>query len=147
MAYFQSLQERRDELGLQEEMHFVFESGPEPTEPYFHIVRCVAGLYRVADLLFMPSQQEGFGMPVLEAGLLGTAGCRFGHCACRQEIGGEDVFRFSLDQPPEELAKLLRTWVTDDARLCLARRIRQSFTWEAIFRDEIEPLLHEKEAP
>jgi glycosyltransferase involved in cell wall biosynthesis len=146
MAYFHSLQEQRDELGLHGAMHFAYESGPDATEPYFLSLEVVFDLYRVSDLMFMPSHQEGFGMPVNEAGLLGLPIVASDAVPAAKEIGGQDVFRFSLDQPPEELAKRLLTWVTDDARLCLARRTRQSFTWEAIFRDEIEPLLHGKEA-
>lgn len=146
MAYFRSLQRLRDDQGLHEEMHFVFESGPDADNSYPISLDVVADLYRVADLLFMPSLQEGFGMPVLEAGLLGLPVVASKTVPAAEEIGGEDVFRFSLDQPPEDLAKRLLTWATDDPRLRLARRTRQSFTWEAIFRDEIEPLLHGKEA-
>ena len=146
MSYFRWLQRLRDDLGLHEEMHFVFESGSDAEKPYVIALDIVADLYRVADLLFMPSLQEGFGMPVMEAGLLGLPVVASDTVPAAEEIGGEDVFRFSLDQRPEELAKRLLTWATDDPRLRLARRVRQSFTWEAIFRREIEPLLHGKDA-
>ncbi len=142
MAYFRSLQRLRDDLGLHEEMHFVFESGPDADKPYLVSLDIVADLYRVADLLFMPSLQEGFGMPVLEAGLLGLPIVASETIPAAEEIGGKDVFRFSLDRPSENLAKQLLSWATDDPRLRLARRTRQGFTWEVIFRDEIEPLLH-----
>jgi glycosyltransferase involved in cell wall biosynthesis len=141
MAYFHSLQERRDELGLEKEMRFVFESGPDPDEPHLISLDVVADLYRVADLMFMPSHQEGFGMPVLEAGLLGVPVVVSNTVPAAEEIGGEEVLRFELDQAPDRLARRLLAWAEDDDRLRLARRTRQKFTWQAIFRRDIEPLL------
>jgi mannosylglucosylglycerate synthase len=141
MAYFHSLQEMRDKLGIQNEMHFVYESGPESSESYLISLDVVFDLYRLADLMFMPSHQEGFGMPVLEAGLLAKPVVASDTVPAAEEIGGEDVLRFSLDDPPQDLAKELLTWVYGDNRLRLARRTRQAFTWKAIFQNEIEPLL------
>lgn len=141
MDYFHSLQRLRDDLGLDKEMRFVFESGPDPDEPYLISLDVVADLYRVADLMFMPSHQEGFGMPVLEAGLLGVPVVASAAVPAAEELGGADVQRFELDQSPRQLARRLLTWAEDDDRLRLARRTRQNFTWQAIFRRDIEPLL------
>ncbi|NIV33879.1 MAG: hypothetical protein GWN58_31850, partial [Anaerolineae bacterium] len=67
MAYFRSLQDLREELGVEEEMRFVFESGPDPDRGYIIDASVVGDLFRVSDLMFMPSHREGFAMPVLEA--------------------------------------------------------------------------------
>ena len=141
LTYFQSLQKLRDDLGLKEEMHFVFELGPKPDHPYFISLDVVAGLYRVADLLFMPSQQEGFGMPVLEAGLLGLPVVASDAVPAAREIGGDAVLCFALDQEPQQLAQIILKRVETDQRLHLARQIRQKYTWQAIFRRDIRPLL------
>jgi glycosyltransferase involved in cell wall biosynthesis len=145
MAYFRSLQEQRDQLGLQEEMHFVFESGPDGREPYPISLDVVFDLYRVADLVFMPSHQEGFGMPVLEAGLLALPVVAADTVPAAVEIGGDDVLQFDLDKTPRAFAEELLPWVKNDSRLRLARCTRQDFTWEAIFAKKIEPLLWEKQ--
>jgi len=147
MDYFQSLQKRRDDLGLEAEMRFVFESGPDPREPYFISLDVVADLYRVADLMFMPSHQEGFGMPVLEAGLLSVPVVVSDRVPAAEEIGGEDVLRFEFDVPPDQLARRLLKWAEDDDRLRLARRTRQNFTWQAIFQGDIKPLLYGIDRP
>ncbi|MFN2138029.1 MAG: glycosyltransferase family 4 protein [Candidatus Promineifilaceae bacterium] len=141
MAYFRELQARRDELGLSEVMHFVYESGLNSAERYVIDLNVVADLYRLADVLFMPSHQEGFGMPVLEAGLLGLPVAASTAVPAAVEIGGNDIFVFDLDQPAADLAEELALWAEDDARLSLARRTRQRYTWHAIFHNEIEPLL------
>jgi glycosyltransferase involved in cell wall biosynthesis len=147
MTYFHALQKLRDDLGLNSEMHFVFESGPDPDQPLHIGLDVVAGLYRVADLLFMPSHQEGFGMPVLEAGLLGMPVVASKTVPAAEEIGGEDVLRFGLDQSPQLLAQQLLAWAEGDKRLRLARRTRQNFTWQAIFHADIEPLLYGNNSP
>lgn len=141
IAYFHTLQKLRDALGLQSEMHFVFESGQDPKMPHLISLDVVADLYRVADLMFMPSLQEGFGMPVLEAGLLGLPVVASEAVPAAEEIGGEDVLRFELDQAPHELAQRLLSWAEENKRLRLARRTRQNFSWQAIFRRDIEQLL------
>ena len=81
-------------------------------------------------------------MPVVEAGLLGLPVVASETVPAAGEIGGEDVLLFTLDQPPQTLAKQLTPWLEADKRLRLARRMRQGFTWEAIFRNDIEPLLY-----
>jgi glycosyltransferase involved in cell wall biosynthesis len=46
----------------------------------------LARLYRGADGLVMPSRQEGFGLPVLEAMSCGTRAVHWAHCASVAEI-------------------------------------------------------------
>jgi glycosyltransferase involved in cell wall biosynthesis len=140
MAYFRSLQALRLELGVEEEMRFVFESGSDPDEPYLIDTGVVGELFRISDLMFMPSHREGFAMPVLEAGLAGIP------VVCTEvpaavEIGGEDVILFDQDDAPDGLAERILAWAGSSPVHRLRRRVRQSYTWQAIFRRDIEPLL------
>lgn len=140
MAYFQSLQALRSELDVVDEMRFVFESGSDPDEPYFVGADVVGDLFRVSDLMFMPSHREGFAMPVLEAGLVGIP------VVCTEvpaavEIGGQDVILFDLEEEPDALAVRILAWSEESAVHRLRRRVRQGYTWQAIFRRDIEPLL------
>jgi glycosyltransferase involved in cell wall biosynthesis len=64
MAYFYSLQILRREMHLEAEMHFIYESGPDPNQPFLIEAEVVADLLRLSDILLMPSHREGFGMPV-----------------------------------------------------------------------------------
>jgi glycosyltransferase involved in cell wall biosynthesis len=144
MAYFRSLQAQRRELGVEEEMRFVFESGSQPDEAYVIDASVVGDLYRVSDLMFMPSHREGFAMPVLEAGLAGIpVVCTDVPAAV--EIGGDDVILFDLDESPDHLAARILAWAGGSAVHRLRRRVRQSYTWQAIFRRDIEPLLRRRE--
>jgi glycosyltransferase involved in cell wall biosynthesis len=140
MAYFRSLQALRQELDVEEEMRFVFESGPDPDDPYTIDAQVVGDLFRTGDLLFMPSHREGFGMPVLEAGLLGMpVFCT--EMPAAEEIGGVDVNLFDAADDPECVAKRILDWAAQSMIYHLRRRVRQNYTWRAIFERNIEPLL------
>lgn len=144
MGYFRSLQELRAELGVEEEMRFVFESGPQddgsPGEGFTIDYRVVADLYRTCDVLFMPSHHEGFAMPILEAGLVGMpVFCTAVPAAV--EIGGDDVVVFDQVDGPGEVADHLLAWAEESRVHRLRRRVRELYTWQAIFRRRIEPLL------
>jgi glycosyltransferase involved in cell wall biosynthesis len=143
MAYFRSLQALRRELGVEEEMRFVFESGSDPDKPYLIDAGVVGDLFRVSDLMFMPSHREGFAMPVLEAGLAGIPVVCTGVPAA-VEIGGEDVILFDLNEAPERLAGRILDWAEGSRVHRLRRRVRQGYTWQAIFRHGVEPLLRSR---
>ncbi|MFZ6029979.1 MAG: glycosyltransferase family 4 protein [Chloroflexota bacterium] len=140
MAYFASLQEMSSALGVGQDTHFVFSSGPDPNIPYWIGERVVGDLYRLSDVMFMPSHREGFGMPVLEAGLAGIPVVCAGIPAA-QEIGGADVTVFRLDETPERVAALIVERLESSPLSRFRRRVRQAYTWEALFRRKIEPLL------
>jgi glycosyltransferase involved in cell wall biosynthesis len=141
MAYFRSLQGLRRELDVEAEMRFVFESGPDPEQPLTIDDRVVGDLYRVSDVMFMPSHREGFGMPVLEAGLVGVPVVCSGDVPAAREIGGGDVIRFDTDGEPDRLAERILTWIVNNPTYQLRRRVRQAYTWREIFRSDIRPLL------
>jgi glycosyltransferase involved in cell wall biosynthesis len=140
MAYFEELQALRLELGVDAEMRFVFESGPAPDEPFIINPEVVGDLYRVSDMMFMPSHREGFAMPVLEAGLAGLPVVST-EVPAAVEIGGEDVITFDAADDPADLAERILAWAEGNPVHRLRRRVRQHYTWEAIFRRDIEPLL------
>jgi glycosyltransferase involved in cell wall biosynthesis len=144
MTYYRELQALRRQLGVEDEMRFVFESGPDPDQPYIVDVGVVGDLYRVSDLMFMPSHREGFAMPVLEAGLAGIPVVSTAVPAAL-EIGGTDVILFDEDQDPGQLAGRILTWAERSPVHRLRRRVRQSYTWPAIFHRDIEPLLRTQE--
>jgi glycosyltransferase involved in cell wall biosynthesis len=140
MAYLKSLQVLREQLGVEKEVRFVFESGPEPGRPFTIGERVVGDLYRVSDVMFMPSHREGFGMPVLEAGLTGVP------VVCTpvpagEEIGGQDVTMFDASLAPAQVAEQILAWAEASPQHRLRRRVRKDYTWRAIFERDIRPLL------
>jgi len=100
----------------------------------------VADLYQVADALLFPSYQEGFGIPLLEAGLVRLP------VFCSdlppfREIAGDRVTYFGTDENPAAVAGRLVESLARDPVARLRRRVRQEYTWEAIFPRLIAPLV------
>lgn len=139
-TYYQSLQALREELGLGEEMHFVYELGGEGNSGYTIDIATVSDLIRVSDLVFLPSHREGFGMPVLEAGLVGIPVVAT-EIPAVSEIAGQDVIVIDKSHTPERVAEIILEWAEGNPLHQLRRRIRQSYTWDAIYKNEILPLL------
>jgi glycosyltransferase involved in cell wall biosynthesis len=144
MAYFRSLQALRRDLGVEAEMRFVFESGSDPDQPYLIGSDVVGDLLRASDLMFMASHREGFGMPVLEAGLAGIPVVST-RVPAALEIGGQDLLLFDLEEDPDHLAGRILAWAEGSPVHRLRRRARQNYTWPAIFRRDIEPMLRGRE--
>jgi glycosyltransferase involved in cell wall biosynthesis len=141
LKYYQSLLDLRRKLQLENEARFVYELGPVPGEGYTIGMPIVYELYRVCDLLFMPSHREGYGMPILEAGVSGMP-IFTTQIPAAIEIGQRDVRLFSQDDPPEKVAELILRWAHSNLTHGLRVRVRQNYTWQAIFRHQILPVLH-----
>jgi glycosyltransferase involved in cell wall biosynthesis len=146
LTYYEALKALRVELGVEEELRFVYESGPQNGEGFTIGLSAVGDLLRVSDLVFMPSHREGFGMPVLEAGLAGIP-VMTTEIPATLEIGGDDVLVIQLSQSPAEVAQMILDQVATRPEQRLRRRVRQSYTWEAIYQQAIRPLLLGGENP
>jgi mannosylglucosylglycerate synthase len=140
MTYYHSLLDLRSRLGVENEMRFVYESGPDPKAPFTIDGSTVGELYRLSDLLFMPSHREGFGMPVLEAGLTGIPVFST-PIPATEEIGRNDVVTFEADGDPAEIADQILSWAASSREYRLRQRVRDRYTWNAIFQRDIVPLL------
>ncbi len=100
----------------------------------------IADFYRLADALFFPSREEGFGIPLIEAA--------FSHlpafCADilpLRELGLEDATFFSPDADPAQLAQMIAEYFRVFPPARLSMRARRSYRWEAIYQQHIAPVL------
>ncbi len=104
--------------------------------------RVVTDLFRTADALLLPSHDEGFGLPVLEA-----AAARLPvFCAdipSLRELAGDDATYFDPTADPAAVAALIRRRLAAEPVARLAMRIRREYAWPAIYASRIEPLLAE----
>lgn len=135
VKYFEKLIALRSELGLENAVFFLAEYSDEylPDE-------VVADFYHMADALFMPSREEGFGIPILEAGLEGLPI----FCADilpLRELGGDWVSYFSPDGDPDDVATLIAARMESDPVFSLRVQVRREYTWRQIYKESIAPLL------
>jgi glycosyltransferase involved in cell wall biosynthesis len=141
-AYIDQLRALRRSLDLEREAFFVYEGTPARPEPLTLEMSVVGELYRLCDLVLMPSHSEGFGIPVLESGLADKPIFASAMPAV-EAIGAAGVHLIGRDEAPESVAGRIQAWAEADGAQQLRRRVRQGYTWPAIFAREIEPLLVE----
>lgn len=100
----------------------------------------VAELYRVCDLVLIPSHREGFGLPVLEGALVGKPVFATAMPAL-DEIGPDAAYLIEPDESPAQVAARIQLWAQQDTTHCLSQRMRQRYAWQSIFSRMIEPLI------
>ena len=140
MAYFRELRKLRMELGIEDHFRFLYEENPNADEPYILDMKIVNELYRVCDLVFIPSHREGFGMPVLEAGFAGKP-VFASNIPAAEEIGGGNIHQIDLEEGPQSAAEQILDWAAHDSVFQLRQQTRQKYTWLNIFRNRIQPML------
>ena len=141
LAYYETLRRRRSELGLTRQVRFVYESGPEGSSSFEIPITQVYELLRCADVMLMPSLREGYGMPILEAGLAGIPVVAQLAVPAAREIAGVDLGIVLENQTPAETAQEISQLVEISPTLRFKRRVRRSYTWDTLFYQSIEPLL------
>jgi glycosyltransferase involved in cell wall biosynthesis len=129
----------RYQLDLEPDAIFLSDEGPLDAA-------AMRGLFALAHALFFPSWQEGFGIPVLEAAL---------HrlpifCSDLEPLNTllpDRVTRFAPDAPPAAVAALVATTLETDRAWAARRETVRSYSWNAIYRNFLSPLLAEPETP
>ena len=140
-GYVDDLKDLRKKLSLEEDAIFVNDGTTRHPGPLLIEWPVVAELYRVADLILMPSIREGFGMPVLEAGLVGRPVFATSIPAT-QELP-DFQYLIQKDEPAESVAERIRQWAASDATHAQRVQVRRDFTWQGIFARKILPLIRE----
>jgi glycosyltransferase involved in cell wall biosynthesis len=135
IRYFNKLIALRKKLNLENHVHFL----AEVTQDYIPDA-VISDFYHLADALLFPSLEEGFGIPILEAGLAG----RPVFCSDiepLQKLGGEFVHYFSVHEKPGAIAQRIGKYFSENKVHGLRSMVRETFTWERVYQTEISPLI------
>jgi glycosyltransferase involved in cell wall biosynthesis len=136
-AYAEYLVSLRDELGLQDDALFLQADVPIPE-------RDLASLFVLADALFFPSRQEGFGLPILEAALHRLPV----FCSAIEPLNGlltQGVTFFPLDAEPAQIALTIAARLGSTDAWQARHQIRRRYAWPAVYANYLAPLLAEFE--
>jgi glycosyltransferase involved in cell wall biosynthesis len=135
VEYFDRLVGLRQELRLVNAVWFLAELTSEyiPDE-------IVSDFYHLADALFLPSREEGFGIPILEAGLAGLP-VFCSDISPLRSLGGALATYFSPDANPHEVANTIADRLSSNPIFRLRSETRRQYTWGNIYAKHIAPLL------
>jgi len=97
-------------------------------------------LYRISDFLLFPSFQEGFGIPILEAGITGMP-IFCSNINPFHETAGDLANYFELTDHPDSIALKISKFLENDKSIQLKKKVRQKYTWEGVYTSQIEPLV------
>lgn len=138
--YLEELRSLRGRLGLEAHVVFCAEL-PGPRGRGLALSdRAMSDLYLLADALLLPSRDEGFGLPLLEAGLSRLPAFTSDLPTLRT-IGNDAVRTFATTDPPARVAATIVRTLIEENGYRLRRRVLASYTWEGIVRERIAPLL------
>jgi len=140
VAYLDRLRTLRKERDVEEEVIFLCEQAGENGRRLEVSDPVMADLYRIADGLLFTSKQEGFGIPILEAGLSRLPLFCADIPPFRETAGGIAHY-FSLEDGPERVAGMIHRTLEADTAFLMRRRVLERYTWEEMFRSRIEPLV------
>ena len=102
----------------------------------------VGDVYNIADLVFIPSKEEGFGLPVIEAG----AARKPIFCSRIppfQELIREDIegYMFDLKNPPGDIAFRIYRMMLESTIDNNFDQVIEKYDWDSIVRKKLMPLL------
>jgi glycosyltransferase involved in cell wall biosynthesis len=137
--YFNRLVSLRTDLHLDDSVHFL----AEMTNDYLPDA-VIADFYRLADVLLLPSREEGFGIPILEAGLARLP-VFCSNLPPLQQLGREFVHYFSPDDKPQSIAEKIDHVLKNSMNYQQCVRVRREYSWEQIYWEKIEPILNSTE--
>ena len=139
LQYFEKLSALRGELGLKNSAHFLAELTNE-----FIPDLVISDFYNLADALLFPSFEEGFGIPILEAGIAGIP-VFCSDIPPLKNLGGEFASYFSPQENPGVVAKMMAAHLKNDKVFGLRAFVREQFTWERVYMTKIAPMFKEVE--
>lgn len=134
LDYLKKLVSLRKMLGVVGSVHLMAEHVPEGLE-----MESVAGFYRLADAMLLPSREEGFGIPILEAGIARLP------IFCTdlpplKALAGPWAKYFDPDDKPSKIARMIHQTLTETPTYNLRMLMRTTFTWDAIYHTKMAPL-------
>lgn len=136
--YKQRLLGLRDQLGLRGAAHFAAEHTNE-----FLPDAVIGDFYRLADALFLPSREEGFGIPLVEAAFARLP-VFCSDIPSLRELGRDDAAYFSPDAEPSTIAAMIHDRLAHDTTYRFGTRARSIYSWKGIYEKHIDPLLQSR---
>ena len=139
IAYLNSLKSLRKELDLETNVEFLYEASDDD-EVLIIPDDVISDFFRIADILLFPSKREGFGIPVLEAGLVRMP-VFASDIAPVHESSADTAYLFDPKGAPGSVSDKIASFIESDRAYKLRKSVLSKFTWDSILNNKIIPLL------
>lgn len=135
MKYFRLLNTLRKRLKVEKEVLFLCERFDDRISN-----EDLCALYRISDMLLFPSDREGFGLPVLEAGLAGLL-VVINDIPALRELAKRDAVYIHLGDSSDAVAKKIIAARKKRPELMFRKRVMSQYAWEVVFDEKIVPAI------
>jgi glycosyltransferase involved in cell wall biosynthesis len=139
VSYYRRLRYWIEELEMQKNIAILAEYRFHDKTKLVPDRRFIRDLYLMADLLLMTSKDEGFGLPLLEAGLIKLP------IACSEiqpflEVG-TDVCFFGLNDPPLSIAGRIIEYLARSNTHKMFRQVMKKYVMDLVYKQQLLPFL------
>ncbi len=131
-AYLAQLESLRETRRLADDVIFLHQAGAVDAAT-------LRDLYLLADAVLFPSEREGFGLPLLEAGLT-RAPIFCSDIAPFRRVAGDRAV-YLVPGNAERAAEQIVGTLEGDRAYQFKRHVVREYAWERIFTDRIEPMV------
>jgi len=136
-AYRNKIHQLIDELDLKQSALLLAEIEPESVPD-----TVISDFYNLADALIFPSKEEGFGIPIIEAGFSGIP-VFCSDLPVFRELGHDDVSYFNPNASPRKIAHEIFDRLQNETTARWSRKAKHHFAWDSIYLRFIERLIRE----
>jgi glycosyltransferase involved in cell wall biosynthesis len=139
VSYYRRLRYWIKELGLKNNIAILAEYRFRDKKKLVPDRIIIRDLYLMADLLLMTSKDEGFGLPLIEAGLIKLP------IACSAippflEVGTEVCF-FGLNDPPLSVAGRIIEYLARTNTHQMFRKVMKKYVLDVVYKQQLMPFL------
>jgi glycosyltransferase involved in cell wall biosynthesis len=137
--YFNYLHQLSRKLGVEEEVIFLFD-----LKEHYGLkldYKEMKDLYSVCDVLFITSTQEGFGIPLLEAGIKRMP-IICSNIEPLSEVVQGYALKIDLEQDIPTITEEILNYVQSLSTLSMFKRAVFSYSWEAIYKNYLKKLVN-----
>jgi glycosyltransferase involved in cell wall biosynthesis len=139
MEYYNYLIKLVEDLGLGNKVIFLYKFRENGKRIYVSN-KMMTDLFLLSNMLFFPSFQEGFGIPMLEAGLFNLP-IVCANIKPLDEIGGNDVLYIDLNERTERIAKSIINYYNKHITKNMFSKTVRNYSWDNIYQNKIKQIL------
>jgi glycosyltransferase involved in cell wall biosynthesis len=141
VSYYRRLRYWIEELGLKDNIAVLAEYRFKDRTKLVPDRVFIRDLYLMADILLMTSKDEGFGLPLLEAGMIKLP------IACSdiepfREVG-DGICYFGLDEPPVAIAGRIVEYLGRTDTHTMFRHVMRKYIWDVVCKADALPFLRQ----